>query len=180
MALIVEDGTIVAGADSYVTLAYASDYHEKRGNTGWATLDSAEQEQAIRRATDYLGQAYRLRWKGSRVSTEQALDWPRNYVERDDFQPSQLNGYSVIGGIAYYPNNIVPDEVKKACAEAAFRAGQGELIPDLTQLVTREKIDTIEIEYSEYSNQLPRYKAIDYLLAPFLQGNSNSMKVIRT
>ena len=125
-------------------------------------------------------QAYRLRWKGSRVSADQSLDWPRNYVERDDFQPSQLNGYSVIGGIAYYPNNIVPEEVKRACAEMAWKANSAELIPDLTQLVTKEKIDVIEVEYSEYSSQLPRYKSIDYLLAPFLQGNSNSMKVIRT
>lgn len=180
MALITEDGSIVAGSESLVSVTDADLYFSNRGNATWAGLTTTVKEQLLRKGTDYLGQAYRLRWKGSRVSTEQALDWPRNYVERDDFQPSQLNGYSVIGGIAYYPNNIVPDEVKKACAEAAFRAGQGELIPDLTQLVTREKIDTIEIEYSEYSNQLPRYKAIDYLLAPFLQGNSNSMKVIRT
>lgn len=172
MALIVEDGTIVAGADSYVTLAYASDYHEKRGNTGWATLTSEEQEQAIRRGTDYLEQSYRLRWLGYRRSEAQSLSWPRDEVPRADF--TYLNQYS------FYPDNVVPDEVKKACAEAAFRAGQGELIPDLTQLVTREKIDVIEVEYSQYSSQLPRYKAIDYLLAPFLQGNSNSMRVIRT
>lgn len=178
--LIVEDGTIVAGAESYISVADADLYFSNRGNATWAALTTTVKEQLLRKGTDYLGQAYRLRWKGSRVSADQALDWPRNYVERDDFEPSQLNGYSVIGGTTFYPNNIVPTEVKNACAEMAFKANSGDLIPDLSQLVTREKIDVIEIEYSEYSAQLPRYKAIDYLLAPFLQGNSNSMKVIRT
>lgn len=180
MSLIVENGTIISGAESFISVTDADTYFSNRGNATWAGLTTTVKEQLLRKGTDYLGQAYRLRWKGSHVSTEQALDWPRNYVERDDFQPSQLNGYSVIGGIAYYPNNIVPEEVKRACAEMALKSNSGELIPDLTQLVTKEKIDVIEIEYSEYSNQLPRYKAIDYLLAPFLQGNSNSMKVIRT
>lgn len=174
MSLIVETGTCASNSESYISVADADLYFSNRGNATWAGLTTTVKEQLLRKGTDYLGQAYRLRWKGSRVSTEQALDWPRNYVERDDFEPSQLNGYSV------YPNNIVPDEVKRACAEMALKANSGELIPDLSQLVTREKIDVIEVEYSEYSSQLPRYKAIDYLLAPFLQGNSNSMKVIRT
>lgn len=35
MALTVEDGTVVANADSYVTVEYADAYHRKRGNTSW-------------------------------------------------------------------------------------------------------------------------------------------------
>lgn len=156
---IVEDGTGKSDAISLCSLEYANGYHAHRGNYQWGALTSGARQVLLTKATDYLMQAYRLRWKGSRVSAEQSLDWPRNYVERDD---------------------IVPTEVKNACAEMAFKANSGDLIPDLSQLVTREKIDTIEVEYSEYSSQLPRYKAIDYLLAPFLQGNSNSMRVIRT
>lgn len=35
MALTVEDGTVVDGADSYVTVAYSDTYHQQRGNTSW-------------------------------------------------------------------------------------------------------------------------------------------------
>ncbi len=38
MALTVEDGTVVAGADSYLSVADANEYHQSRGNTAWLDL----------------------------------------------------------------------------------------------------------------------------------------------
>lgn len=177
---IVEDGTGKSDAISLCSLEDANGYHAHRGNYQWGALTSGARKVLLTKATDYLMQAYRLRWKGSRVSSTQSLDWPRNYVVRDDFDPAQLNGYQMIGGTTYYPNNVVPQEVKNACAELAFKANSTTLLPDLSQLVTREKVDVIEVEYSEYSSQLPRYSAIDYLLQPLLEGSKNSMRVIRT
>lgn len=181
MALIVENGTIVAGAESYISVADADTYFSNRGNATWAALTTPVKEQLLRKSTDYMVQVYRLQWKGSRVSTEQALDWPRNYVERDDFQASQLNGYAIIGGVSYYANNIVPTEVKSACAELAVKANSGDLAADITRRTAREKVDVIEVEYSEYGAEYVRYRAIDNMLAPFIDGSSSGTirKVIR-
>ena len=86
MSLIVEDGTGRADAESYASVSVADAYHTARGNTAWAALaTTALKEAALRKATDYLGQTYGLRWKGYRMTTTQALDWPRELVCRPGF-----------------------------------------------------------------------------------------------
>ena len=181
MSLIVENGTIVAGAESYISVADADTYFTNRGNATWAALTTEVKEQLLRKSTDYLVQAYRTKWSGYRVSAEQTLDWPRNFVIREDFQAAQLNGFQMIGGNYYYANNIVPTEVKTACAEMAVKANSGDLSPDLSRKTTREKVDSLEVEYSEYGVEYVRYRAIDNLLAPFIDGGGSGAirKVLR-
>jgi hypothetical protein len=177
--LITEDGTGRADAESYCSVDDADTYHANRGNTTWATLTTDEKEQALRRATDYLLEVYRLRWKGTRINGEQSLDWPRGFVERDDFEYQGLNGSTFIGGHFFYPSDEVPQEVENACALMAWKAAAGELAPDLSQGVLREKVDVLEVQYDANSPQYVRYRAIDNLLRPFLQGGANSSKVKR-
>lgn len=171
MSLNVETGTGSATSESYISVTDASTYHANRGNSTWALLTTAQMEEALRRATDYIEQTYRMRWLGYRVTITQALSWPRDEVQRLDL--TLLNQYS------YYENNVVPPEVKNACAELALKAASGELLPDLGQGVVREKVDVLEVEYDKYSPQSPRYTAIDRLLAPFLSGSSVSRTVVR-
>lgn len=156
MTLVVEDGTAKANAESYISVTDADTYFANRGYTLWATMSTNEKEQALRRSTDYMLQVYRLKWKGSRASATQALDWPRGQVVLDD------------SGISY-PGNEVPQEVRNACAELAFKAAGGDLAPDIGQRTLREKVDVIEVEYDRYSPQFTQYRAIDNLLAPFLK-----------
>jgi hypothetical protein len=177
MALIVEDGTGLPNADSYVSVADCDTYLENRGYTTWATLLNAEKENCLRRATDYLVQMYRLRWKGTRAQANQSLDWPRNFVEREDYTYPTLNGSIFIGGYFYYPSNVVPEEVVNACCELAFRAGRGELAPDIGRLKRRSKVDVLEVEYEPYSKPYTQYRAIDGALAPLLKGAGNSSMV---
>lgn len=110
MSLIVEDGSNVAGAESLASVAYTDTYHSNRGNTAWAVLATAAKEQALRKATDYMTQAYRTRWAGYRTHSTQSLDWPRSLVEIKDV--------NYIG--TYVDQYSVPDEVKKACCELAL------------------------------------------------------------
>ena len=168
MSLIVEDGSVVTGAESYISVADASNYHTVRGNTAWAALTTdALREAALRKATDFMRQVYRSRWQGYKVNEDQALDWPRYGVE--------VEGYAV-------DSDIVPTEVKNACAELALKASAAELNPDLTQGVAREKVGQIEVEYDKASPQFTRYKAIDAILSPYLKagGGGCSMGVIRS
>ena len=58
MTLIVEDGASRADAESLASVEQADLHHSSRGNARWASLTVMEKEQALRRATDYVGQMY--------------------------------------------------------------------------------------------------------------------------
>ena len=73
-----------ASAESYASVLEADTYHSNRGNIAWTALATPAKEQALRKATDYLTQIYRERWKGYRVDNTQALDWPRLNVGIND------------------------------------------------------------------------------------------------
>ena len=168
MSLICEDGSGKSDSESYISVADASSYHTARGNTAWAALATdALREAALRRATDYMRQAYRSRWQGYKVNEDQALDWPRYGVE--------VEGYAV-------DSDIVPTEVKNACAELALRASAAELNPDLTQGVLSEQVGSIQVTYDKASPQFTRYRAIDAVISPYLLANGGgcSMGVIRS
>lgn len=54
MALIVEDGTGLADAESYLSVADADTYHADRNNEAWQDYSTAEKEAALRKATQYI------------------------------------------------------------------------------------------------------------------------------
>lgn len=86
MALIVEDGTSKADAESYATAAELVSYAAKYGRTIPAT--EAEQEALLRRAADAMNV---MSWKGKKTSASQALAFPRTGVEVDgEIKPSTL------------------------------------------------------------------------------------------
>jgi len=167
MSLIVEDGTGLATAETYISVADASTYFTARGNTTWdAIATDALREAYLRQAAEYMLSNYRDRWQGLRINKDQALDWPRNGVV--------VSGYT----LAY---DSVPTIIERACAELALNASSAELQPDLTQGVLSEKVGPIEVEYDKSSPQATRYKAIEAMIAPFLKsGGGASMGLIRT
>lgn len=172
MALIVEDGTGKTNAESFISVADATTYHAARGNAAWAALASDTiREQCLRRATDYMEQAYRNRWAGYRVTSTQSLSWPRSWVPMED-----------VDYIAtYYPNDAVPVLVANACAELALKAATATLLSDQSQMVTSESVGPLAVTYDKYSNQEIRYASVDAMLAVMFSngGSSIQMKVIR-
>jgi hypothetical protein len=172
MALITEDGTGKADAESYCSVAFATAYHDARGNTAWAGLASdTVREQMLRKATDYMA-IYRDRWAGFRVTTTQALDWPRYEVPMKD-------AASGSAWTAYYAMDAVPAALARACAELALRAIDGDLNEDLDAPVIEETVGPITTRYAQGTRQTKRYPAIDALLLPFFTGGENSLKVTR-
>lgn len=169
MALVVEDGTGKSTAESYISAADATTYHNNRGNAAWAALASdTVREQYLRKATDFMIQAYASRWQGCKVDASvQALDWPRYDVVVDDES---------------IDDNVVPEVVKRACAELALKAISGDLMPDLSQGVLSEQVGSIKVDYDKTSSQLPRYPAIEAMLAPYFDENSSGcmMKMERS
>lgn len=173
MPLIVEDGSGLATAEAYASVADADVYFSARGYTLWATMSTAEKEQALRRASDYMLQAYRQRWSGARADVAQALDWPREYVIVRDAQ------IGVPGHVSYYPSDAVPPLVVQANCLLAFKAASGELSADLGVPVVEEQVGPIRVRYQEGARQSVRYKAIDDMLAAFLAGSESSVRLVR-
>ena len=168
MSLIVETGAIVAGAESYVSVTDASAFHAARGDTTWAGITTAQMEQALRRATDYMVHAYRLRWHGSRVSTTQALDWPRSLVPIVDSPV-----------YTYLATDVVPDEVKNACSMLARRAAAGPLLDDQERTKISVKVGPIETAWAAGSSQAKKYAEIDALLRPYLKSGGGQIPMVR-
>lgn len=162
MALVVETGSGLSTAESFCSVADADARHTAFGNSAW-TGTEAEKEAALRRATAFMEQRYRDRWKGTRLFRAQALSWPRYGAIVDDFDVD---------------STVVPAEVKNACADLAVKALAEDLNPDLTRAVIREKVGPLETEYSEYSPQAKRPVSIDQALASYLRAGG-SVRLIR-
>jgi hypothetical protein len=166
MTLIVEDGTGRDDAESLASVDQVGAHHESRGNSRWATLTETEKEQALRRATDYMGQMYAAKWKGVRAHAGQALDWPRADVR--------------LPGAGCVPSDAIPKQITQAMAELALRAAAGELAPDLGRTVAEKTIGPIKTVYAAGAPEYVRYRSIELLLQPLLGGGGLGIRLERT
>ncbi len=109
MALIVEDGTEVSGANSYTAHTDLATYATLRDVT--LTAVEAEREALLVEAMDALAG---YNWKGERVTTTQDLAWPRYGVYRDsqllasDEIPRELFYGQLALAIAAIDNTLMP------------------------------------------------------------------------
>jgi hypothetical protein len=153
--LIVEDGTGKVDAESFATVAEADARLAALGMTIWNdNMSGPEKEQALRRAAEYMEQKWRLRWKGVRSFTTQALSWPRAQVVVEDL---------------LYPFDAVPTAIRNANIDLALPAAKGELIEDPKPVVIRQKLGPLERQYDPNSLRGPRFMAQSLLVAPFLK-----------
>lgn len=151
MALTVEDGSGIAGADSYSRLDELDDYHLRLGNVDWPPapeptddqpepLDpfKAQKEAAARRAARYLDATYGGRVGGARKNPDQGLLWPRLGARDRAGRPLDAER--------------VPAEYKQAQAEVARLVCLGiQLTPETSAgpRLKRQKIDALEKEWFE-------------------------------
>lgn len=79
MALLVESGAGIAGAESYLALAEADAHHAAFGWAGWAAASIQAREAALRRATAAVDGLFAGRWLGGKAVpwTVNVLAWPR-------------------------------------------------------------------------------------------------------
>jgi hypothetical protein len=170
MVLVVEDGTGLSTAESYLSEADADTYHTNHGNpTTWSSKTTAQKEEALRLATQYVDATYGGSWLGRRNLQAQALDWPRLGV-------TDFDGFTV-------DSDAVPRQVADATAEMAGRYAAGTtLFPDLTSPGTitseRVKVEGIEeeIHYVGGRSQVAQYRIVDQLLRDLV---SSGNRIIR-
>lgn len=179
MAIIVEDGTGLATAESYISVADADTYFSKRGNATWSALTTAQKEEALRKAADYMQAVYYNRWSGTRVNGVQALDWPRSFVVRTDYEYAGMNGSTFIGGNLYYPSDEVPDAVKRGQCELAVRASSADLLADQGRQIKTRTVGPISTTYTDGARQATRYALVEGMLQPFFGRGSSQLSVTR-
>jgi hypothetical protein len=159
MAFVVESGTGLSNATSYVSVADADAYFLDRGSSAWAALSNGEKEVALVQATSYVDAVNSF--IGTKSTSAQSLQWPRSSAYDRD-------GYLYEG---------IPSCLEHAIAEYALRASSTSLAPDIeyssTGILTMEKSQVGPVmEEKRYSDQrtpaIREYPYADALLAPLV------------
>jgi hypothetical protein len=168
MALNVEDGTIVANANSYATLVFIKSYAADRGVV-ISDDDPAVTTSFAIKATDYI-ETFARQFVGTQKTVGQSLSWPRSNVTYSDGTP--------------FPDNVIPITLQQAEAQLVIEQMQGiDLMPSVnTPMVIREKIDVLETQYSEkigvsLQPWMPRVEAL--LSKLFYNSSGLAMRSVR-
>lgn len=170
MAFLVEDGTGLAAANSYVSVANAEAYADDRGLT-FTSGSTANKQSALVRATAAIDAEYGALFSGWRANDRsQALEWPReDAYDRED---------NLIA------NNEIPDELVEATIEGAVRelATPGSLMPDLGRggEIKRVRAGSVEVEYSDAASATTVYSLIAGILAPILSRRAAAVSMTGT
>ena len=171
VSLIVEDGSCVPNANSYVSLDFADAYMRNTGRNAWLEKSDNERKSYLINATKYIDRTYsKIGWKGQKkFHRRQALCFPR--VELFD-----KDGDEVLG---------IPRELMEAVCEAGFISTSTSLfdIKDASGTVKRQKVDVLEVEYYSESDSaggyISRFTVLDSLLSDFYKKKGDGKRVKR-
>lgn len=133
MTLIIEDGTVVPNANSYITVDEYKSWADARGiNT---THSDNKIEQGILRAMDWFERQFYI---GNKANENQPLQWPRT--------EALIDGY-------YEDATEIPPEVDKALYEATKVELDGfSELNNQDRKTVREQIGDISVTYADNSN----------------------------
>lgn len=164
MALVIEDGSIVDGANSYVTAEEFVVWANNRfgSDRAGAVNCDADAERLILRATDYFEAQSFI---GTKKQSTQLMQWPRNNV--------YIDGY-------YESSSSIPVLVKRAIFELAYAEEQGSSeLSSVDRKVKREKVDVIEVEYADSSASSVINRAVSSAMSKLLDNYGHFNRVIR-
>lgn len=155
MALVTEDGTGLANAESYLSVSDADTYWSNRGDTVWSAAATANKEEALRRATQYLDSTFR--WVGVLKDLDQALGWPRSGAEDHE-------GRDLV--------DQVPTLLEQATAELAKAALSEELLVTKSKddRASRVKAGSVEVEFEPAAELQKAYVLAERILTPIVTG----------
>lgn len=136
MALVVETGEGLPGADSYISLADANAYFigKRLHSSAWTAALDATKEIALAQASLLLDAEFT--WTGQVRVEDQGLGWPR------------VGAYDRNNRLR--PDDEVPKEVKYAVCEVAFYLlNEDRLVGTQGVGLKRLRVDVIELEYKD-------------------------------
>ena len=168
MALIVEDGTGLSTAESFLSVADAVTI---LGNFGldvvFSTKTTSEQEAALRNATLFIEDRYSHRYNGVVTNETQALSWPR-------YNATRISTQAVL-------SSVVPVEVEKAVAFVAEEQFTTSVFNGDTAVISSEAVGlgsgaiTESVTYVGGKSQTFESNAADFALTPLLHSNGTPL-----
>ncbi|HEY0684760.1 MAG TPA: DnaT-like ssDNA-binding protein [Steroidobacter sp.] len=157
MALVIEDGTGRADAQSYASVETLRAYAKARGET--VPGGNSDCEALLMKAMDYMrGKEY----VGDRATKEQALDWPRVNVVVEGFP---------------YASTELPRQVEQAQCALAIAAQRVDLLPNTpantSGPISERTVGPITTKYSNTGrvSQVPAIAKADVILRTILKRN---------
>ena len=157
MALIIENGSLVTGANSYITVDGWKSWMDDR-NISHTNSDS-KIEGAIMRAMDYFES---LHFVGEKHEDTQALQWPRDYV--------YIDGYSI-------ESDEIPKEVKAAMYEVTKMELDGDSpIKEQGRATVSEKIGDIQVTYKGNAGMRKTTPAFTHAVRKLIHGRNSVIR----
>lgn len=158
MALIVEDGNIVAGANTYVNTTTFSTFLSSRGKSFIGTEGNSEQTLLL--AMDYIETQNFL---GNKYTKAQSLQWPRSGVYVDGF---------------LIETDEIPSDLQIAQMETAISIDSGNNpLSTLGRETEMEKVGDITVKYSSGAKDSAELRAVDSRLDKLTRGGGSDVSV---
>ena len=156
MALTIEDGTGVAGANSYVTADDLRAYADARGTV--LGTDDYSLEPLLINAMDLI-ESYRTKFQGVKTDANNPLQFPRTGVFIDG---AEIDG------------DMIPQELKNAQCQFALDSQTADLMPNRlvadTGAVIEETVDVITVKYDKTAQRSkPYFARAEAWLSPLLK-----------
>lgn len=136
MALILEDGTMPPGANSYASVMQADTYFTNVGNYAWLALSVDDKEIALIKGAAFCNNQQVYPYGGNQQTLTQFMPWPRT-------------GASYWNSAPQIPDSLIPNDLIQANIVAAGLSADGQL-PSTSpggQETKREKVGVLEVEY---------------------------------
>ncbi|QIW90749.1 UNVERIFIED_ORG: hypothetical protein GCAPEGMB_00430 [Vibrio phage V07] len=175
MAITVETGSGVAGADSYISVGEADSYFARFGNTVWSGKGTEQKETALKVASSYADSRWAARISAAPLKSEQGLSLPVNGL----YSP---HGAPVVG---------IPKKWKESVMEYALQSFRGELYrtteqADVSGKIKSERVTvgpiTTKTEFAVNegaARKFNNYPKADALAKAAFRSRGGSSRVIR-
>lgn len=159
MALVTEDGTGLADAESYGSLTAANTYWTQRTGTKaatrWAAATDPKKEAALRAATEWLDARYYFR--GAILKTSQALAWPRTSVIDSEGRATSALPLQIVRATF----QLAAEHLRRPLDEVLDRGGQ---------IASQSVAGVVSVAYETGAPAERTFAFVDGLLADLIEG----------
>lgn len=162
MSLIIEDGSIVAGADSYVTAIQYQAWADARfgASRSTAPANDAAAEVLILRAMDYFES---LPLNGEKLTKAQPLQFPRSNLVIDSY---------------YIETTEIPSQVIDSIYELTYAQETGDGLMNTVERATKmEKVGALEVEYMDNASARSNNPAVTAYLRKLVRSPSRIVRI---
>lgn len=172
ISFLVEDGSVVASATSYMTIAEMKQYWDNYGYD-YSSLESTDIKELLNKSSKIIDQQYGDQFTGYRQTEEQVFQWPRSsayYVDEPQYSIDE---------------SYIPPELKNGVAEMAYAINGGATMQPVISAPgiveeTYVRVDVIQerVKYSStYLNPRDTLYAVEDALARLTGGATGDFSI---